>query len=139
MVFLKQTQLLEGAIQSLDDISTLKKIGSSVVQKIEIPVDVPEDHFALVFEGYIKVPASGIYTFYTESDDGSRLFINDQLLVDNDGIHAPQQINGQAALKKGFHRLRIEFFEGNYGQVLKAYFKGPGIEKQEISESLLFH
>ncbi len=132
-------QLLTGVIQSLDDISTLKEMGSSVVQKIEIPANVPEDHFALVFEGYIDVPANGIYTFYTESDDGSRLFLNDQLIIDNDGIHAPQQINGQAALKKGFHRLRIEFFEGKYGQVLKVYFKGPGIEKQEIPESPLFH
>jgi hexosaminidase len=132
-------KLLTGVIQSLDDISTLNEIGSSVVQKIEIPANVPEDHFALVFEGYINVLANGIYTFYTESDDGSRLFINHQLVIDNDGIHAPQQINGKAALKKGFHRLRIEFFEGNYGQVLKVYFKGPGIEKQDIPESLLFH
>ena len=45
------------------------------------------EKFAFVFEGYIKISKDGVYTFFTESDDGSLLYIDDMLIVDNDGNH----------------------------------------------------
>ena len=45
------------------------------------------EYFALRFTGYISVPSDGTYTFYLGSDDGSHLYINDNLIVDNDGAH----------------------------------------------------
>ena len=46
-----------------------------------------ENWFALVFEGFISIPADGVYTFYCRSDDGTILYIDKQLVVDNDFNH----------------------------------------------------
>ncbi len=106
--------------------------------EIHTPADVPEDRFGLLFNGYIHVPADGVYTFYTTSDDGSRLYLNGDLLVDNDGIHGMVLKYGQAALAKGMHLLKIIYFENNYGEGLKVEFEGPGLERQEIPGSILY-
>lgn len=81
---------------------------------------IPEeckDNIGLVFEGYIEVPADGIYTFYLLSDDGSWLKIDNDMVVDNDGAHSPREIVGQAALKKGLHKLDARYFDHNGGQL----------------------
>ena len=98
-----------------------------------------EDHFALRFDGFIKIPKEGIYTFSTTSDDGSRLYIGERLVVDNDGLHAPHKSAGHVYLKTGLFRLRIEFFENNGGQFLRASWSGPGVQNQEIDGKFLFH
>ncbi len=46
-----------------------------------------KEEYAFVFDGWIRIPLDGVYTFYLSSDDGSRLYIGDQLTVDNDGLH----------------------------------------------------
>ena len=129
--------LYEGVMESLDELSSMKKDSTLIVKEIEIPENVPEDDFALTFEGYIHIQTDGIYTFYTESDDGSRLYVNEQLVVDNDGVHAMQERKGQVALKRGFHCLRVEFFEAKYGQDLIVQYEGSGIEKSEIPGNVL--
>lgn len=132
-------QVLEGAIQSLDQIHDLKMIKKMVVQSIEIPKEVPEDHFALVFIGYIQIPEDGVYTFATDSDDGSRLYINDQILIDNDGLHGMRKIKDHVALKRGLHKFKVEFFEDYYGQDLVVTYKTSEGEEVEIPSSMLFH
>ena len=62
------------------------------------------------------MPEDGHYIFATSSDDGSRVFINDKMIIDNDGIHGVTDKQGDAELKAGKHKIRIEFFEGNYGR-----------------------
>ena len=98
-----------------------------------------EDNFGFQYTGFIKVPKDGVYTFFTESDDGSRLFIGDELVVDNDGLHGMQEQDGVIALAAGLHSIRVEYFEKTGGDGLSVYYKGEGIEKQLLPESLLFH
>lgn len=76
-----------------------------------------KDNIGLVFNGYIDVPADGIYTFCLLSDDGSWLKIDNDMIVDNDGAHSPREIVGQAALKKGLHKLTARYFDHNGGQL----------------------
>lgn len=49
------------------------------------------DNYALAFDGYINVPSDGVYTFYTTSDDGSKLKIGGTTIVDDDFIHSSQR------------------------------------------------
>ena len=67
------------------------------------------------------------------------MFINYKLIVDNDGLHGIVDKGGVIALKEGYHRIRIDFFESAGGEDLKVYLKGPGMEKQFIPDVLLFH
>ncbi len=133
-----ELQIFEGDITTLDDFSMMQFTRQLSSPEIHTPADVPEDRFGLLFNGYIHVPADGVYTFYTTSDDGSRLYLNGDLLVDNDGIHGMVLKYGQAALAKGMHLLKIIYFENNYGEGLKVEFEGPGLERQEIPGSILY-
>ena len=84
------------------------------------------DNVGAVFEGYLVAPADGLYTLETESDDGSLLYIGDELVVDNNGLHGMQTAGGQIGLKQGPHALRIEFFEAGGGAGLVYRWAGPG-------------
>ncbi len=87
---------------------------------------------AVVFTSVLKIDTAGSYTFYTNSDDGSKLYINDELVVDNDGDHGVQERSGTINLKKDTHPIKIEYFNGGGGYYLDAQYTGPGIGKQII-------
>jgi len=131
-------QVFSGNIYSLDDFSKMQLSQQLFVSEIKIPEEMAEDRFGLVFTGYIDIPADGVYNFYTTSDDGSRLYLNGDLLVDNDGIHGMVLKYEQAALAKGKHAFKIKYFENNYGEGLKVEFEGPGLDRQEIPGSILY-
>jgi len=97
------------------------------------------DKFAFEFSGYIKVDKDGIYTFFTDSDDGSMLYIDDEEIVNNDGDHGSVEKNGRAALKKGYHKIKVLYFDSGGGNALKVSMHAEGGEKKEIPASILFH
>ena len=97
------------------------------------------DKFAFDFNGYIKIDKDGIYSFFTDSDDGSILYIDDEEVVNNDGDHGNVEKNGKAALKKGFHKIKVLYFDSGGGNSLKVSLQAEGDVKMEIPSKLLFH
>ena len=67
--------------------------------------------FGADMKGCISVAADGSYTFSLDSDDGSQLYIDGTLVVDNGGPHSPSIISGSAALTAGTHEFEVQFFE----------------------------
>jgi len=131
-------QVYEGAWTKLPDFETLKPAASGQATQVRIPkAYVGKDQFGLVFTGLIRVPKSGTYTFYTASDDGSKLFIGTGEVVNNDGGHATVEKSGKVFLEPGLYPIRVEFFEGGGGESLSASYEGPGISKQEIPAAAL--
>lgn len=98
-----------------------------------------KDFFAIQFEGFIEIPEDGVYTFYTYSDDGSLLYLHDQLVVDNDGSHSARLKSGYIALKKGFVPIRIGYFEHFLGETLRIGLVGSDGSRKEISFAELWH
>ena len=78
------------------------------------------------FEGFLRIDRDGEYTFHLTSDDGSKLFIDDTLVVDNDGIHAPATSDGPVELIKGMHRLVVAVFNGGGEVELDLEYEGGG-------------
>jgi hypothetical protein len=64
--------------------------------------------------GTLIVPSSGTYTFQLNSDDGSYLFIDGSLVVNNGGNHFPQVMNGSAFLTPGMHPFEVQFQENGF-------------------------
>ena len=93
----------------------------------------------VIYQGYVKAPKSGVYTFYLDSDDGSVLYIDDILTVNNDGSHRRRERSGQLALKAGFHKITVKHFQVGGKAKLKLSWQGPGIGKQEIPDNYYFH
>lgn len=97
------------------------------------------DKFAFEFTGYIKIAKDGVYTFFTQSDDGSKLFIDEEEVVDNDGDHGTTEKEGKAALKKGYHKIRVTYFDSGGGNELKVLVQPQAGIKQELGKAMLFH
>lgn len=94
------------------------------------------DNVGAVFEGYVTIAASDLYTFYSNSDDGSKLYIGNKLLIDNDGQHGMiERASAMIGLKPGTHRLRVEFFDSGGAQGLIVSFQGTALAKQVIPAS----
>ncbi|MFM9902051.1 MAG: PA14 domain-containing protein [Polaromonas sp.] len=123
----------------LPDFATLTPLSTQRLTTVNIPSTTGNfagsgraDNVAATFTGTLTIPADGTYTFFTESDDGSQLFIDGRLVVDNDGLHSMFEASGAVALTAGPKAFRIEFFEGGGGAGCIARWQGPGIAKQII-------
>jgi len=97
------------------------------------------DGVGAVLTGYVWALLDGVYTFTTNSDDGSRLYIGDELVVDNDGLHGMVLRGGTIPLSFGWHQIRIEFFENGGGAGLIATIQGPGFPQQDLQGVFLTH
>mgnify|MGYP002819199525 FL=1 len=129
----------EGSWDSLPAFDKLTKAKTGVISNIDISKRSKDNHFGFVFEGLILIQEKGVYTFYTDSDDGSQLFIGDDLVVDNDGLHSMTEVSGSVALAAGHHPIRVTYFEKNGGNQLNIYFESVKIQKRFIPDNLLFH
>ncbi|WP_425588776.1 ricin-type beta-trefoil lectin domain protein [Streptomyces thinghirensis] len=85
-----------------------------------------ETNFVTHVLGNLDAAQAGSYTFRLTSDDGSRLWIDDQLVVNHDGLHGPEPKDATVDLTVGYHSLRIEHFERDGGQQLTLAWKPPG-------------
>lgn len=94
--------------------------------------------FAMSFKGFIDVPSDGEYTFYTHSDDGSQLFIDEQKVVDNNESHGVIERSGKVQLKKGKHAIDVLYFNEMGGFWLDVFYAGPGLVKQILPADKLF-
>jgi hypothetical protein len=94
--------------------------------------------FGILFNSYLKVENTGEYKFYTYSDDGSKLFIDGEKVVDNDGDHGTRERSGVVSLDKGMHQITVQYFNGGGGAWLDIFYRGPGIIKQIIPPELLY-
>ena len=132
------------APQVLPDFTALTAYANAVVGQVNFPstggnfsTSGRADEVGAVYTGWFVAPGDGLYTLFTESDDGSRLLVDGQVVVTNDGLHGMVERAGTIALKAGHHPLRIEFFENQGGAGLIARVQGPGISKSVIPASML--
>jgi alpha-L-fucosidase len=107
-----------GDWNALPDLDALEPEGRSVAAAVELGDAAGRERCALRFEGFVEVPADEVYTFALESDDGSRLWIGDELVVDNDGLHGAQVARGTIGLASGQHPIRVEWFNKTGGATL---------------------
>jgi len=85
--------------------------------------------FAIDYTGRFWIEKPGLYRFSLISDDGARLYIDDDVIVDNDGLHAPEERSANLQLAGGVHRIRVSYFQGpRYAVALVLSIAGPGEE-----------
>ncbi|MBS0263146.1 MAG: HEAT repeat domain-containing protein [Planctomycetes bacterium] len=119
---------------AVETLARLKPQESGIVR--EIVLNVPQrkeaDAFALRFTGMIQVPTSGKYTFFIASDDGSRLYLDNKLLIDNDRLQGMNEMSATVELLAGAHPLIVTYFDNGGGDGLEVAWAGPGFNKQKI-------
>ncbi len=83
------------------------------------------DNFVVRFNNSITITTAGTYTFYAGSDDGSALYIDGQLVVNNDGLHSFIEQSNTVTLSAGTHSLQVDFFEKGGQELLYVSYLGP--------------
>jgi len=90
--------------------------------------------FAIDYTGRFWISAPGLYRFSLLSDDGSKLYIDDQVVIDNDGVHPPEEKSGMAELAGGVHNIRVSYFQGpKFYIALVLRVAGPGEDLRVFS------
>ena len=130
----------------LPDFEPLDSYAESVWSRIDAPSTNGEfadtgraNEVGVVWQGWVDIAESGSWTFGMESDDGSRLWIGEDLVVDNDGVHGMVERTGSISLLAGKHPIRIEFFENGGGAGCFARIGGPGMTYDVIPDSMWSH
>lgn len=90
------------------------------------------DNFGMVSEGFLVIEEENSYNFRIWSDDGSRVWINDKVILDNDGNHGTDYKEGSVTLTKGLHPFKIEYFQGEGGSYLSWNWKPYGSEMWSV-------
>lgn len=127
-----------GAFNALPNFDALVPTTVGALERFDISASAGQDHFAYRFEGYVAIDTEERVTFYTNSDDGSRLWIGNTLVVDNNGLHGPTEASGSLLLAPGLHAIRVEYFESGYGEALEVLYGSPSVPKQVIPAGVLF-
>jgi len=82
-------------------------------------------NYSIVWTGYIRIPRTTEYTFILRSDDGSTLSLDDQLILDNGGLHRAKNESARVRLEEGFHAIKISYFQNDGAHLLHFYWAGP--------------
>jgi hexosaminidase len=130
----------EGEWEKLPDLKQLTPLASGRAYDISLEgIAQREENFGIHFAGFIGIEREGEYTFYTASDDGSKLLIDDKEVVNNDGLHGTTEASGKIMLASGKHKINILYFQRGGDKNLDVSFEGPQVLKQHIPPRLLFH
>jgi hypothetical protein len=101
---------------------------------------VPVDHFSARWTGQVQAQYSQTYTFYTDSDDGVRLWVNGQQLINNWTDHSPTENSGTITLVAGQkYSIIMEYYEDTGGAVAKLLWSSPSTAKQVVPTSQLYN
>ena len=130
----------EGSWTVLPDFSTLTLVKTGITPNVDITVRPAGviNNYALLWQGNLTLPVTGTYTFETISDDGSKLYFNQNYspaataLVNNDGVHGAISATGSVTMAAGVYPVTITYFQQYSGQSIQVYWSGPGIPRQLI-------
>jgi len=129
----------EGNWDSIPEFWALKPLREGIVLNFSLEPALAKEFYGFSFNGFIRIPADDMYAFCIESDDGSILWIDGQKIVDNDGLHGAMEVESVIALKKGFHTIRVAYFNKTGSDGLTVSVRSTSLKKQVIPDNLLFH
>jgi hypothetical protein len=130
---------VEGEWDVLPDFTALYPLAEGIVATCDLSPRKESDRYGFEFTGYLKIPQDGVYALSTDSDDGSRLYVDGTPVVENDGIHGMKEVAGVVALAAGYHSFRLTFFDKSGGDGLEVYWRREGGERTKIPAEAFFH
>lgn len=133
-------KIYEGQFISLPDFSKLTPVKSTQSESVSPGVTDLTQNFALTFDGYILIPEDGVYGLSINSDDGSKMVLDDKDVLINDGVHPRSVEKGDYfALGKGYHKLYIEYFqEKGRRPSLRFTIEVPGQRRTDVAPEWLY-
>ena len=115
----------EGDFHKLPDFKSLAPLRTGRANFLVLDAGFRPERFAVLFDAWLAVPANGIYRFTTKADDGVFVEIDGVRIVEDDGEHAAREAEGEIALERGPHTVRVGYFQGGGGKELGLRCEGP--------------
>jgi alpha-L-fucosidase len=128
-----------GTWDDVPDFSTLTPERTGIAQAFELIYPIAKINFGFEYKGYISIPRDDAYTFVARSDDGSYLYVDDTLVVNNGGPHVMISKQGTITLRAGYHSIRLTYFQRAGDVGLSAMINGGSDTRVDIPPSSLFH
>lgn len=132
-----EVKCFDGKFETMPKFETLTPNRSAKLESISLSDDPNREFTSRLYSGYVSIPESEVYQFALRSDDGSKLWIDGQLVINNDGLHSPIEKFGVAPLEKGWHHIRVEWFNASGGADLLVRMGQLGRELHPIAKSAL--
>jgi len=125
------------------DINFSNRVKTEVNATINFPADwspLPgQDNFSVRWTGWVQPKVTGMHTFFVNSDDGSRLWVNNILVVDNWGVHGAAEVSGNINLEAGAkYDIRLDYFDNGGAAVVELRWSAPGVAKEIIPTARLY-
>lgn len=127
-------QTSQYSVQALQYASILKR---GVAINFDLDPLCKEEKCGMIWKGYLFVPETRGYQFFLESDDGSQLELDGQVVVNNDGDHGMEEKTGNAYLQQGWHQLRLVYFNSGGGSGLKVQYAPMGGVREPLPAQAL--
>jgi len=132
----------EGVWDSVPDLSKLTPKKQGTTNTLDLNFAFKKDSFAVRFEGYIHISTKGLYDLWETSDDGSKVYMNNELMFDNDGLHsADNPIVKALPLNPGYYPIRVDFFERTGDQsIILGWITGKkDLQAVPLPKEMLFY
>ena len=134
-----QFDYFEGQFPFVRDMDGLTPKRSGITTQVEYEPDISAEEFGYIFRGYILIPKGGNYTFFIKSNDGSKLYINDREVIDNDGGHGVLEKSGSISLQAKEYPFMVKYSQLGSAKALKVFWEGPDFSKNELTAEVLFY
>ncbi len=131
--------LVDGNLTSARGLGRRPPALRGVTDSLDLQQFKRSSDYGISFDGFLNVPADSYYRFAVESDDGSVLQIDNEVVVDNDGNHASRIVTGHIPLRHGLHRFKLGYFQAEGGATLRVSWAASEGELQLLTGAFLFH
>ncbi|MGA9121536.1 MAG: alpha-L-fucosidase [Bacteroidota bacterium] len=132
-------QYFEGVWDSIPRFQDLNPFKSGVVDSIGLSMKKRQEYYGVRLKGFINIPESAVYRFGLSSDDGSRLFIDGEKVIENDGLHSASERLGFCPLARGMHSMEILYFNKTGDAALGVRMGTGSGALQEVKAGMLYH
>jgi uncharacterized sulfatase len=136
-------QLMETATPWTPNLASLevKPAQSGITPELDLNIRSKEEDIVIEYTGLVKVPQTGTYTFYLQTDRGAVLRLHKATLLDADkNYQSGMEVAAVIHLEKGYHPITLTYARGKVGTpLLHLQWSGPGISRQAIGPQQLFH
>lgn len=132
----------EGVWDSVPDFSKLTPKKTGTTETLDLNFALKKDSFGVRFEGYLHITKKDLYDLWIVSDDGSKVYLNNELLFDNDGLHsADTPVVKAIPLNPGYYPLRIDYFErtGDQSVTLGSATVGKKMQALPLPKEMLMY
>jgi len=132
-------EVYDGDFNTMPDFDAMTPASRETMATVALPDKYTSEKVGRRYSGFILTPADDAYSFALTSDDGSRLFIDGELVVDHDGLHSSGTKLGVAALGKGWHAITVEWFNKTGGADLSLKMGPAGGDLAPVATNSLSH